>query len=424
MDGAPFALTPKQVEVNRILAGPARNIAIWGGSRSGKTLLLTRAVVMRAAKAAGSRHIIARYRKNHIIDSIGRDTLPKVLKLCFPELAKQVKWNYSDWFVTLPNGSEIWLNGLDDGERIERVLGREFATIYFNECSQISYAAVTMLRTRLAQKTELVNKLYFDLNPSGVSHYVYKMFVDGVDPSDKKPIAHRDSYASAVMNPGDNLTNLSPEYLRDLEAMPEKQRIRFLLGRFQSELDNALWTYERFRRNPSQGEVQRIVVAVDPSGASGPDDKRSDEIGIVAAQKHHDGTFTVLADRTMRGSPEQWARAAVKLYHDLDADCLVAERNYGGSMVESTIRTADKHVKVKLITASRGKHIRAEPISALYELGLVAHHPDGDLGECEDQLCAFSANGYHGERSPDRADALIHALNELSGKGFRGPSFG
>src|ERR1700674_2552616 len=109
----PFTgLTPKQKEARLLLGGLARHIALWGGSRSGKTFLLVRAICMRAIRAPGSRHLIARLRKNHVVASIGRDTLPLVMRWCFPTTPYDM--NHSEWLMTLPNKSEIWLGGLDD----------------------------------------------------------------------------------------------------------------------------------------------------------------------------------------------------------------------------------------------------------------------------------------------------------------------
>ena len=158
-------LTSKQAEANQVLGGPARHIALWGGSRSGKTFLLVRAILVRALKEPGSRHMIARLRKAHVVASVGRDTLPKVSELCFPGVP--YKLDHSECFVTLPNRSEIWLGGLDDKERVDKILGTEFATIFLNECSQIPLASVDIVRTQLAQKTKLVNRMLFDLNPQG-----------------------------------------------------------------------------------------------------------------------------------------------------------------------------------------------------------------------------------------------------------------
>jgi phage terminase large subunit-like protein len=270
--------------------------------------------------------------------------------------------------------------------------------------------------TRLAQKTKLVNRMYFDLNPSGTGHYAYRLFVEKVDPRTRAKLSDPDNYASLVMNPGDNLANLPPDYIAHLETLPPKQKERFLHGRFMAELDNALWTYEMFRRvdvNPY--DCERIVVAVDPSGAAGQEDKRSDEIGIVVAAKLKSKRYAVLADRSLRASPQQWARVAITAYKEFSADTIIAEKNFGGAMVESNLRNEDRNVPVKLVTASRGKTVRAEPIATLYSRGEVDHA--AAFAELEEQATQMTTAGFMGQRSPDRLDAMVWALSELSGGG-------
>jgi phage terminase large subunit-like protein len=150
------------------------------------------------------------------------------------------------------------------------------------------------------------------------------------------------------------------------------------------------------------------VVAIDPAVTS---DEGSDEHGIVAAGIGEDGRGYVLADHTTQGTPEKWARKAVALYHEHDADKIVAEANQGGDMVAHVIRSVAPNVPVKLVKATRGKSVRAEPISALYEQGRVSHV--GSFPALEDQLVLITHAGYEGDRSPDRADALVWAMTEL-----------
>jgi hypothetical protein len=142
-------LTPRQIEANALLQTEAKHILLDGGSRSGKTALFVRAICNRAIKAPRSRHAILRFRFAHVKESIGMDTLPKVMRTCFPQVPCNI--NKSDWFLPLPNGSEIWLGGIDDKERTEKILGKEFATILLNECSQIPYNSRNLIVTRLAQ---------------------------------------------------------------------------------------------------------------------------------------------------------------------------------------------------------------------------------------------------------------------------------
>ena len=166
-------LHKKQLMALEVLSSEATYIMLFGGSRSGKTFLLMRQVIVRALKSPGSRHAVLRFRFNQVKNSIVYDTFPKVMDLAFPNI--EYKMNKSDWFVTFPNGSEIWFGGLDDKERTEKILGMEFATIYLNESSQINWQSVGIAITRLAQKVMqkiegkpdrlLKPKMYFDCNP-------------------------------------------------------------------------------------------------------------------------------------------------------------------------------------------------------------------------------------------------------------------
>jgi phage terminase large subunit-like protein len=211
----------------------------------------------------------------------------------------------------------------------------------------------------------------------------------------------------------DNTANLAPGAVAALMERYEGTRLgrQELDGEIVDDVPGALWTRDmldrlRVREAP---EMARVVVAVDPSGTSGGDD--GDDIGIVVAGRGIDGQGYVLEDATCKLSPEGWARRAITAYHRWGADRLVAERNFGGAMVKAVIRTADASVPYKEVTASRGKWVRAEPVSALYEQGRV-HHVGG-LPDLEDEQVLFTAGGYAGEGSPNRTDALVWALTEL-----------
>jgi phage terminase large subunit-like protein len=155
--------------------------------------------------------------------------------------------------------------------------------------------------------------------------------------------------------------------------------------------------------------MARIVVAVDPPATS---TKRADACGIVAAGIDDGGTAYVLADETASSlKPREWAMKAVALYRRLQADALVVEINQGGEMVESVIREVDPTVPVTSVRATRGKYLRAEPVSVLYTQGRVRHV--GAMPELEDELCDFGPGGLTSGRSPDRLDALVWALTEL-----------
>ncbi len=175
------------------------------------------------------------------------------------------------------------------------------------------------------------------------------------------------------------------------------------------DVPGALWTRERLEHNRVREHptLLRIVVAVDPSGGA---TEGHAEVGIVAVGKGQDGHGYALRDVSEHLTPERWARRAVQLYHELGADRLIAERNFGGDMVASTIRSVDPHVPVKLVSASRGKRLRAEPIAALDEQGKI-HLVGGGMPILEDQLCTWVPD--NGDPSPDRLDAFVWACTEL-----------
>ncbi len=411
-------LTPRQSEVqSQVLAGPATHGMVYGGSRSGKTALIIRAILIRALKAPRSRHAMFRFRFNAIKASIVLDTYPKIHRLCFPHIPYDL--NKTDYFVTLPNGSEIWFGGLDDKERTEKVLGQEYATIYLNEVPQITWDSRNIAVTRLAQKaicedgSILRLRAYYDCNPTNKAHWSYKVFHDHVDPETRLPLANPDDFAWAQMNPTDNLANLPPGYLIQLDSLSARLQKRFKAGEFAEANPSALFNdidFDTWRVDKAP-ELQRIIIGVDPSGADEGSTK-NDAVGIVVAGLGIDGNGYILEDCTISGAgPGTWGRMVASAYDRHDADSVVGEVNYGGAMVKFTVLSARSNTPFKMVTASRGKHVRAEPISALYEKGKVRHV--GAFPELEEEYCAFSTHGYTGPSSPNRADSAIWALTEL-----------
>jgi len=220
----------------------------------------------------------------------------------------------------------------------------------------------------------------------------------------------------------DNAANLAPSFMAAMLGRYAGTRLgrQELEAEMLDDIPGALWTRAMLDRALVRvvPALQRVVVAVDPSGAAGPDgddptggNAAGDEIGIVVAGLGVDGRGYVLADRSCRLSPDGWARRAVEAYAEFGADRIVAERNFGGAMVEAVIRARDRNVAFRAVTASRGKTARAEPVAALYEQGRVGHV--GAHVNLEEQLLAMTPTGYLGRGSPDRADALVWALSEL-----------
>lgn len=406
-----FTKTEKQVEACTVLNSHEHTM-LWGGSRSAKTTIIVRNIFLRAIKVP-STHLMGRFRFNSAKKSLWFGTIPKVLKMCFPGL--NCKFNNQDYFIKVPTQipgeySEIWLAGIDDKERVEKILGNEYSTIFLNECSQISYEPVVLIRTRLAENVGLVNRFYYDCNPPGKKHWTYREFIEGVTPKTKEK--HSLDCGSLLMNPKDNAENLSEAYLKLLQGLPKKERQRFWEGKFLSEIEGALWTFEMIEGtlNVDYGETIRTVVAIDPATTENED---SDETGIVAAST--DGTNGLVeADYTLKGSPTTWANKAIWAYDKHNANAMIVETNQGGDMIETILRSLDFKGRIIKIHAFKGKALRAEPVSGLYEQNRVAHAEGLDELETEYQEWVPGVG-----KSPNRLDAAVYALTELLLKKIR-----
>lgn len=224
--------TERQLEATRVITSNTKTL-VYGGGRSGKSFLIARLMIVRAAKTK-SRHVCFRQRFNHVKSSLWYDTFPHVLHTCFPNLT--VETNKTDYFIQLSNGSQIWFGGLDDKERTDKILGTEYSTIYFNEVSQITYNSVLTALTRLSENTTLVKRAIFDCNPPSKNHWSYKLFLMGLDPMSGKKI---DTSKQGViqMNPVHNAANLPEEYISEtLEGLSEAARLRFLHGEYSDEM--------------------------------------------------------------------------------------------------------------------------------------------------------------------------------------------
>lgn len=209
----------------------------------------------------------------------------------------------------------------------------------------------------------------------------------------------------------ENARNLAPAFLTAIVKKYEGTRLgrQELNGEILDDNPGALWSRNviealRVREHPP---LLRIVVGVDPAVTSDP---KSDETGIVVAGVDAAGHYYVLADASLQGTPLTWATAVKRVYDQYRADRVVAEKNNGGELVEANLRTVDRTLSYRGVWASRGKQTRAEPISSLYEQGKV-HHV-GTFPLLEDQMCDWAPDS--GDPSPDRMDALVWAMTELT----------
>ncbi len=206
------------------------------------------------------------------------------------------------------------------------------------------------------------------------------------------------------------LMEKDPGYLSNLHALPEHERERLLKGNWKVRRQGKMFKYENFKRCPPDAvpSLIKCVVGVDPSGGH---QEHNDEQGIMAVGKGIDGNYYVLQDLTCKLPPLGWAAVAVNGYRYWRAGYIVAEHNYGGEMVESNIKTVDPNVTYDKVNASRGKAVRAEPVSTLYAQGRIFHV--GIFQELENELVGFDPDSR--QRSPNRLDALVWAIMYMHG---------
>lgn len=395
-------------------------VLCYSGARAGKTFEFIRAIVMRSLMSPKSRHAIIRKHFSIAKKYIWLDTLPGVIDICFPEIKHTIEINKSDYFYRFANGSEIWIGGLDDKDRADKILGGEYNTMFFNECSEKTWHAVSTALTRLAKKSEkiidnkpagyLINKAYFDTNPPAKSHWSYKLFFEGVDPETRIAIRNPDQYEKIHIHPTDNADNLSADFLDELQNLTGAKKLRFYDGIYQDTIQGALWSEAMINASRKKApDLVRIVIAIDPATTNTAD---SDETGIVACGKCADGHYYVLDDLSGFYSPNGWAKKAIGGYTSLRADRVIGEVNNGGDMIEAILKNTDKNVSYDKVWASRGKMTRAEPVSALYEEGKVHHVRE--FIDMEYEMTTYT--GTSGENSPNRMDALVWAITYLMGR--------
>lgn len=208
----------------------------------------------------------------------------------------------------------------------------------------------------------------------------------------------------------ENRSNLDPRFFSTIVKAYEGTRRgrQELDAEIIDEVEGAMWTLKMLddARVSNVPTLERIVVAIDPAATS---TTKSDETGIIVAGLGDDGCVYIIDDISGVMRPRGWAARAVEAYEVRKADCIVAEDNNGGEMVEETVLTVDPNVNVRRVHASKGKRARAEPVAALYEKGLVKHV--GRFEKLEKQMTSYV--GLAGDKSPDRLDALVWAVHEL-----------
>lgn len=320
---------------------------------------------------------------------------------CDPLLSRD-NWSPTNRCLTWPNGTKAWAYNATEPDQLR---GPQHHFAWVDELAKFRYAQQTW------------DQVQFGLR---LGEHPQVLVTTTPQPKDliKRLVADPDTHVTRGATL-DNSANLAKNAIKALYDRYGGTRLgrQELEGEILGDIPGALWTRtsiddNRLREVPQ--DLERVIVAVDPAASS---NEKSDENGIVVVglARDSDGYARgyVLEDASLRGTPEEWAKTAARMYRKWQADKIVAEKNNGGDMVESVIKAVDRSLPVKLVHASRGKIVRAEPISALYEQGRV-HHV-GLFDRLEDQMCEFSIDNIRNESSgsPDRVDALVWGLSEL-----------
>lgn len=321
----------------------------------------------------------------------------RLIKISPPDEAPKVR--YKPVRITWPNGAQaLGYNGTEP----DQLRGPEFDTAWVDELAKYRYARETWDMLQFTMRKGMDPRVFVTTTPRPIP--VLREII-----SDATTAVTRGSTM-------DNAKNLAPGFMKAVVEKYAGTRLgrQELNAEMLDDVPGGLWTRDMLdeTRVKLAPDMQRIVIAVDPSGTAGAgSDSVGDDVGIIAAGIGIDGRGYVLDDYSCNLSPDGWGRRVRDAFAVHQADRIIAERNFGGAMVVAVIQAQDKTLPVTVVTASRGKIARAEPIAALYEQKRISHV--GGFADLEDQLCAMTPSGYVGEGSPDRADALVWALTEL-----------
>jgi phage terminase large subunit-like protein len=374
---------------------PSRYKALYGGRGSAKSHFFAECMVANALSNSGFRGVCVREVQKSLKESAKRLIEDKI-----------TQFGASDQFdcltteIKTPGGGVIIFQGMQDhtAETIKSLEG--FHVAWVEEGQTLSSRSLEMLRPTIRAPG---SELWFSWNPRSARDPV-DAFFRGEQPPENAIIA-KINYDQNRFFPEE----LEQERVHDKATKPERYA-HIWLGEYEPMVVGAIWSRQVIHegRRDDPVDLERIIVAVDPATSS---DEDADEHGIIVVGRGEDGRGYVIEDGSLKGTPRQWANRAVSLYDKYSADRIVYERNQGGEMVEHTLRTVRQGLPLKDVWAARGKHVRAEPIAALYEAGRVSHV--GTFERLEDQMTQMTAAGYEGDGSPDRVDALVWGLTEL-----------
>jgi PBSX family phage terminase large subunit len=260
-----FTLTNAQLEIfKEIQQGGYNKIALYGGGRSGKTTLILFIILLRAMQFPKSTHLIVRATHNAMKSSIYYQSFGKLLSYTNVKASATFKKNDVDLTIKLDNGSMIQLKGLDHERRQESLLGNEYSTIYFNECSSLNYNLMTSLDSRLAEKICDINQIYFDFNPPTKAHWTYKYFIQKVDPILKISLPNQEKMFVGKVNPVDN-PHIANDYVERQKERGAAHYQRFVEGEFQDIGGNIISRdmFSTYYQEATQQHWESIFATID-----------------------------------------------------------------------------------------------------------------------------------------------------------------
>jgi len=351
------------------------------------------------------------YEKGHII-LFTRWTLVSAYISIIPEFIQKIEElnRFEDFEITQTEitnrvtGSKILFKGIKTSQGTSTANLKSIAgvtTFVLDEAEELVDEDV-FDRIDLSIRTKgMTNRVMIVMNPSYKSHWIHKRFLAKGKKSDTTYI--HTTYL-------DNAINLSASFLEQANRVKQENLLRYehlFLGKWLEDAEGLLWNRAIIAKAfiDVAPKLKRIVVAIDPAVTA---TSESDETGIIVCATDYNDKGYILEDLSGKYSPNEWAIIAVKAVDRWNADCIVAEKNQGGDMVESVLRSQGAKNRVKLVTATKGKFVRAEPIYSLYEQNRIFHV--GNLSILESQMVTFNPDK---GKSPDRVDALVWGLTEL-----------
>ncbi len=382
---------------------PKRYKAYYGGRGSGKSHSFATALVSLGYNET-KRILCAREIQRSIKDSV---------KLLLDD--KIAELGLGDFYTSLQNeirganGTTFLFAGLGQltTDQIKSMEGIDLCWV--EESQTVSQRSLEVLIPTIRKPG---SELWFSWNPRNASDPVDQLFRGTVVPLN-----------SVIRKANYDCNEFFPKELNDERIFDKKQKpdryAHIWLGEYEPTAIGAIWDRQTFHQNRREEapEMDRIVVSIDPAISS---EKHSNEHGIVVCGLGSDKRGYVLDDVSRQGTPREWANRAVAVFDKWDADAIVIEINQGGDMVRHTLDSVRPGLPIVEVRATRGKHIRAEPISSLYSLGRVSHV--GTFTELESQMVQMTAGGFEGDGSPDRVDALVWGMTHLFPKMVQRPS--